>query len=1540
MARNPGRWTVLERGLWLSVALFAMAADVRGQAVVKPRLVPVPLLRALQARGEPTAAAAEEELAENVFLPADRHTLQKLADSRRLLAENRFGEAVRCLGDILDGPEDFFFQPDKNSPIHRSLKAEAQRLIGQLPREGRELYELQYGAQARRMLAEALQSGDLVALAEVSRRFFHTRSGYQATFLLGMDHFDHGRPLAGAVTLQRLREVGPYAEEMEPTLSLTTAACWLQAGAMQKARETLVSLRQRHPSIRVAVAGREVPIFTDDSDAVDWLVKLVGAVTAASPAEADRWLMFRGDAMRNAASVGGVPLLNVRWRVAATDDPQMATGLEQYERQCAEQGVPTIPALHPLAVADVLLMRTARNLLAVDFATGKRLWEAPVEEGAETMTGVPPAETQMMQSMMLQELGQRMWCDTTYGTLSSDGRCVFAVEDLELGMGPAGGMMPGGMAIRFGQGRVNARGGPAAPGEQTSISNRLAAYDIRTGKIKWNIGGPDGQTALRQPDTFFLGPPLPLTGQLYALGEIKGEIRLMALDAATGNLLWSQQLAMVEQGVLQDSMRRWSGMSPSYADGVLVCPTSAGAIVGVDLATRSLLWGYRYGQGRHGNQPNMGIVAMPMASGGPAQSRWLDGTVAIVDGRVLATPVESDWLYCLSLIDGKELWKSARQDDLYVACSDRDKVVLVGRRAVRAMRLADGKPAWNGRTVALPSGATPSGRGFLAADRYFLPLSNSEVASVDLAAGKIVETAISRKGIVPGNLVCYRGKVVSQGLEGVDAYWQLDSVKAEAERRLAANPNDAEALSLRGEILLDAGKRSEAVAAFRRAYGLAGDARTRELLRDSLLDGLRTEFAVYRDQGGELEGLVDNAAGRAVYLRLMTDGLRREGQWAPAFDCLQKLIDLEPNSRPLDQISKTLTVRRDRWFQGQLSALRGEAAPDPAAKIDAAVDVRLKAAMAAGSLDDLQRFLDYFGDQPAAAGVRTEVVKRLNGLGRPLDAELAVRGEIAGDIAARKRQKEQDASWPVGKVEVAPVAAKPAQGNGYGRRAVDIRGSGAPFLSDLSVHFDDNSQLLVANDGLGRERWHVSLAAEGQRQNLTFSNPAWSYARVQGHLLVIAAGMKIIAIDTLGAGSNKLPRLLWTQDLMGIGFDPISLRPLPGVLVNLPWQWQRQFGQTIDRSNLLGPITNQYVCFQRLRGLVAVDPHDGQTLWVRQDVPAGSDLFGDDQYLFVLPPDKAEAMLLRATDGELLGTRRVPRVAMQEALPNGEQKMVFSRLDQYCLATLGRRLLLWWPEENQRKLILVDPLEGRDAWPERKFSGAAHACVVDNEAAAVLEPDGRFVLIGLPDGRTIAETKLDAAPTLMDISLLADGGRYFLFTQTASSNPLAISAMPGTAARPINRGRVYAFDEQGKLLWPAPAMIENQCLLLDQPARLPILTFACNLYEQKRNGQGQQKMRLLAVDKRNGRTVCKREFVNRTGALDITGDVEKRTVDLAMQREAIRLTFTDKPMPPPSPTDGEPAKLPRDGNAAGALWDSLQKTLGRMLDGLGEEGDE
>ena len=222
MARNPQRWMRLLGGLCMAiVVVMAGMTDALGAGTIRqrgprPAGTVVPNLQ-----GGDADSAADDDRPKR--LPAGRPRPRSRSSPSPAGCSARVDSARRSAiwAPSSTRSEDLFFQPDKGSPVCPSLRAEAQRLIGQMPREGRELYELQYGARARQMLDEALDTGDVARIAEVSRRFFHTRSGYQATFLLGLHHFEHGRPLAGALTLQRLREAGPAAEEFEPDLSLT-----------------------------------------------------------------------------------------------------------------------------------------------------------------------------------------------------------------------------------------------------------------------------------------------------------------------------------------------------------------------------------------------------------------------------------------------------------------------------------------------------------------------------------------------------------------------------------------------------------------------------------------------------------------------------------------------------------------------------------------------------------------------------------------------------------------------------------------------------------------------------------------------------------------------------------------------------------------------------------------------------------------------------------------------------------------------------------------------------------------------------------------------------------------------------------------------------------------------------------------------------------------------------------------------------------------------------------------------------------------------
>ena len=862
-----------------------------------------------------TEPSEEEALAENVFLPAPRSTLQRLDEARELLALERFGEAVRNLGSILDAQEDFFFQPDRNEPIHRSLKAEAQRLLGDMPKRGRDIYELQYGPHARTMLEEALTRVDVTKLAEVSRRFFHTQAGYEATFLLGLHHLDHGRALAAALTLQRLISTPEAGEPFQPALSLASAAAWLQAGGTDRAAAILADLKESRGGTTPRLGSRQIAWFSSPGRATDWLAGYTGSGVEQSADGTSQWTLVRGSPSRNAAAGGGTPLLNVRWEVPIADDPIIERLLAQQQQQQVEQGVPPIPELHPLVVDDLVLMRTTRNLLAVDIHTGKRVWEVPVDDPLESLLQVSPDDRALQSQLQHVPLAvrERVLEDRTYGTLSSDGQQVYTIEDLV----PSAGV-PNSRQLVRGAVRV-------VPG-QPQPYNRLAAHEIRTGKLKWHLGGPTDEFALRMAETFFLGPPLPLRGQLFTLVEAKGEIRLLALDAATGDLVWSQSLAMVEEGVMYSPTRRLSGLSPAYADGILVCPTGAGALVAVDLATRSLLWGYCYSQNNaaRGRAPFFAI-RLGVHSGQQPETRWSDPIPIVVDGRVLMTPTDSDTLYCLNLEDGKQCWTAPRQEDLYLACVHKGEVILVGRTQVRALALADGKPAWDGRTLEFPENAMPSGHGFYSGSQYFVPLTTAEIAVVDLDRGRTVHIAHSRQGDVPGNLISYQGKVLSQSAGCVAAFEQVELLRKEADTRLAANPDDAAALALRGELLLDDGKRDEAIANLSRSYELEPDRRTASLLRLALLDGLRNDFPAYQGRVSEIEPLLDGPREQAEFLRVMANGLQQSERWSDAFAYYLKLVELDEDRRHVEPIDRSLSVRGDRWIRARLAALRADA---------------------------------------------------------------------------------------------------------------------------------------------------------------------------------------------------------------------------------------------------------------------------------------------------------------------------------------------------------------------------------------------------------------------------------------------------------------------------------------------------------------------------------------------------------------------------------------------------------------------------------------
>lgn len=1497
----------------------------------------------------------------SVFVPPVRSVVLLLDRTRQLLAESRYAEAVQCLDRILSANEDFFFKPDATSSVHHSIKSEARRLLGSLPTSGRQSYELQFGSIARSKLDEAVEAGDIPAVAEVARRFFHTQAGYEATFLLGLHHTDHGRPLVAALTLRRLRDESPNSKRFEPSLSLAMARNWLGAGMPDQAREALDALREDYRDRIVTIEGRDVPLFETADDSVDWLLASLGPENAGASPEPVDWAIHGGSPERNALSQASRPLLSPDWFVPTTDNPAVEDVIDRLRQQQEEREAVLLPGLHPLVVNDVVLMRTATNLLAVDFQTGKRLWEVAADDPFEAALNPPPGGYINYQPNVETGLRLRLWGDGVFGTLASDGKLVFAVEDLQLPL-PAiysrAILMPG-----------NVRS------SSTSLmtSNRLAAFDIRSeGKLRWEVGGSHAEK-LPLAGAFFLGPPLPLLGNLYVLAEIDGEVRLLALKAENGDLLWQQQLAVVDQSVFQNRLRRVSGVSPSYADGILVCPTSHHSIVALDLTTRSLLWGYSYADLERGDQrvPNR-LAAIRDRTADP-EDRWTDSSLVVADGHILATPTDSDQLHCLSLHEGKLLWHAPREDKRFIATVQGEKVVVATRNGLTALNLKDGDTAWLTPLAPYSGNTEPSGRGFSDGEVYYLPLTGGRLIMVRLATGRVEQIFHSRHGRTLGNLVCHNGRIISQRADGIESYYQIEAIRQEVNERLAAQPDDARALALRGEILWDDGKLDAAVECIRESLRLSDSLRTRTLLRDAMLVGLEKDFVRYYGFRNEIEPLLQTPDDWSTFHRLVATGWERAGEYDRALAEFRLLVKLDlqrhiEEGDELDvQVREDYSLRQHRWIRTRLHDLAKAAPAGVQAELLEWVDETLRHGQQMEGPNAIGNALRYFDRLPGTRKYRDDWIERLVSAGRLAEAEFALMRDVRSSddapqsqplerwvdlllVAHRPadasslltaietrwadvpfqdgqnghqwalkfadrhdaiRQSRQPIIWPRGLVKTSVTESE--QGNtvlSYSPGFIPLHSNKGLFGGDLVIeHHRHQQQTIVAKNRFGQVEWQFPLNSIFEQEQHP-SSRALTRVDTCGHLLILSMGNQIVALDTIATEDDGTPTIAWRESIDRADSSLLQRYAFPAQMRNAQGWFggsnaMNPAGYSLGTTSVLG---ESLVCIRRARTCVALDLATGKTLWERKGISAQSAVFGDDRYVLIAPPQATEARVFRANDGAELEPCVIP--------PN-----------QQRLMTVGRKILSWESLENSSQLELIDPLESgekRIVWGPHSFSDDSRHQIVDREAIAVFTSSGKFQLLRLTDGEMLVDTQLETQKNLTDVSVFRHDDHFVVVANSREGRPDSkrhVTPVTGLQSQTIGIARVYCFDSRGDSVWEKPTVVENHSLPLIQPRGVPCITFACTVHDTTPGQPRQAGFEVLCLDTRSGAIVAQDRFAHASHALEIAAMPDESKLEIRMQQVTLSLQFTDEPIPEHEASKEDAARVPD--NPLKAIWHAI-----------------
>jgi len=1326
-----------------------------------------------------------DEVEGGIGFPSDRLRERQLDRGRRLVADQRWSDAATLFDEILAADKDCFFRADRSQRTWQSIKSETSRLIGALDKPGREAYELQFRARADRMLEQAIAANDTAGIVAVARRWFHTPAGYRATLLAAIESLEANQPLAAAAWLDRLASVDGAAS-FEPTLSIMRAIAWLRAGDRTAAAAIVEQARASGRNV-VRIAGKDVTVSFPAGGGLAWLTALVGEPKSRPGSHAGDWAMHRGDPARNGVTAASCPLLAPRYRVPLARHPEESRLLDAQRRLRADQEIAVLPAGTPLAVNGMILAHTTMGLLAVDFETGKRIWlqtgsgAAPLQAAVANGDGVAEAADADANAAF-----SSVFEDATSGIMASDGRLVFMVESHPDAVSPP---QAGGMNFR-----------PAMPGGGLHGSggwkggNTLSAYDVADrGALRWRLPARaavgDGDAVPAATTAWYLGAPLPVGEQLFVLVEEKGEIRLDVLDANTGRVEWSQPFAEVDEDRAIDNRdshaRRLAGLSPALAEGVLVCPTGAGAVVAVDLATRTLLWAHEYPQPRQA-----GVIVLPNGFrvrngiggpgiGGPGigrdggreqrAGRWIDSTPIVSGGRVLLTPEESQDLHCLELRRGTTAWRLPRKDRLYVAGIVDGRAVVVGRRGVEALDMASGRPLWQ-RPLGADHGS-PSGRGILTANRFFLPLDTPEVLELDLADGRILSHSSARGNAVPGNLLAYRGEVISQGGDSLDVFYQSAALDSRIETALKADSRDAWALLWRGQLDLDRGRIVSGIAAVREAHALQPTRVPASVVAATLLFALQQDFAQASPLWREAVALSGSPATAIVALRTAVDGFLRSGDLPQAWDAMRQLLaradavapgpTLE-NGQTIEQTAAAdglvidggdphLAVAPTRWIQTRLTEMFAKAGPPLRVELDAFAARESAATLAAtvpaaDRLPRLRQFIERFGRHERAVEARRHLAETLTE---------AIEAGASGD-EGRGLVVERDFAL----LELARIGG-PAD-----------REYAAAALAGIRSRFVALPQQGGGGEG---DAWPIGRVIQRRGVGVRIGNPE---QRPADELRFVRSRLMNIPVT---AGSDSfLPGLelaidqhqqsgIMATDGYGrpIG-DPFAVKSRSDASRLMP---MFQPGGT-DEATVLGRV----VFIRGGAGVAAFEltgagPESGRNrpLWM---LPDKSDPSGEAKAVGIVTN-------IGGTRGGRLGN--IPlgaRVSEPRSADDGGRRVGASGWVARCT---GVAIMA------DRVLKLFDPLTGRPLWEHQRLPVAGDL-IGDDDFLCVCPADGRgAVVLAMADGRIVRTLDLPASERR-----LLTSGRHIVSVQ--SSDAVAGRATDSATTGAARRVRLDRFD--------------------------------------------------------------------------------------------------------------------------------------------------
>lgn len=1420
------------------------------------------------------AQAVADDVVVDQTLSSDSAISRDLERLEDFISRERWHEVATGLQSLLERSGDTFVRGPGGDWM--SLRSRVEQRLRALPEEGQRVYHTLYDTEAQDLVDRAAATQDVALLIATSRRFGITNAGARANCELANLAFNRGEFVA-AIRLYESLDARQRATLLRP---------------MEKMRYAY-SLRQSGRRKQAEAAAREIP-----GAPAGWWTKLPEPQAPAAEIRND-WPMTFGTPSGLSAAAGGEPLLSPRWSVPMANRYSVAEQVEQLRRDAVDARRAALPAMRPITAHGFAAVRTLHGVSVLDTETGEVLWEEPtsdvsperllsppdfrIETEGRRRTAFPPRPPQRGGPELDQNpLTSLLFRDAVHGSLTSDGRRLFVLDHHAV------------LQRTAGEYPWNTRDETPDPLGRDWKSNALAAYDLPTGQLLWRVGGERRNEPFDPPlaGMFFFGPPTPSEGRLYAIGERDGEVWLIVLDGVTGQILSTQPLANPAAPIANDMARRDWACQPAIAEGVIVCPTTAGWLVAVGQQDGRLLWAYRTAPGL----PPISQRRFHELSLNPQYAlnvRWASTPPVIIGHRVLFTPPEmtdtDQALICLDLLNGRTLWKSPKDtEDVALAGVHGETVLLIGRNRVRGLSLNTGRQRW---TIPFPDETFASGHGLVIGDDYYQPLSDGQVWVIKIANGTVSGRLQAVAGQRPlGSLAMSRGRLISVDPRQIRGFAQRAAVEEEIAARQRGNPDDLWAVVRRAEIHQLRGEDAEAVALLSgritAATDTSGEAgpllrEGRQILETSLWRLVESNLATHHAEYELLQSLTEAGSPRRLQVAIRRALAAGEGTTA-----WRHLWTLRQGDTARMLEFPRLAIRSDVWIGERLRELY-DSTPELRPEVDrtlqtAVEEVQEKNDAARGITLQritmfhpqgrrLTRWLAEQAEKNGDLGAAALHWRRLSEIGDPQearDAQLRLAGmwesagqfgealEVLTSVESTLTDSEADVRREVAAritsvrdrqtaaVKTSP-SALPAEWSGiefqiHATRPMDNRAAPQPlqpypargaFYETHAFEFlEPRTQRLRVVSHNGEEYWNL---------------PLQSLPRPMEHSLsLLTDGLQIYCLFKGVVQSLSLAdrQVRWSYPL-----DPRALQErLAQIAPDLPFESGMATAdafvatqgllRTQPPAGVLAAASARSLLVQSRDELSSLDPLTGDELWTRRDIPAYANAHCDGGPIFVVPREGTEPLLLNAVDGSPLDTRRFSQAISKTIAIRGSRLIL---LETTPSGPLGLR-------RAKSRLRSQDVLTGETAW-EYDLAADSHLAWLADDGLALLAPDGLLQSLDPATGvvRKLGNVPDDIMKSSRLVQLVCDRDFVFLMVDQDASRNISYFNIPSVRVN----GTVLGFDRQETqgLLWQVP--LKDQNLLMSHFSRLPVLVFINQIHENA----GFFRSDLKVLDKRTGR---------------------------------------------------------------------------------------